>query len=223
MEKMTEALCVTDRSRLRRMHDLGSFDVTTIYAILDAQPLCNVAYVRDGKPYLTPTLQWREGDRVYWHGSSASRALRTGKDQEVCLNVTILDGFVLARSGFNHSVNTRSVTLFGIAKPVPEEEKAARLTAMIEGLWPGRSAVLRPMLPQEIKATTILSLPIIEGSAKIRSGPPDDEPDDYDLPIWAGVVPTSLTLGPPVADPRTLDGVAMPDHAKRIARFESGQ
>ena len=129
---MTETLPLTDRSRLRRMHDLGRFDVATIHAILDAQPLCTVAYVRDGKPYLTPTLLWREGDRVYWHGSSASHALRAGKGQDVCMNVTILDGFVLARSGFNHSVNTRSVTLFGIAEVVPEEEKAAHLTAMIE-------------------------------------------------------------------------------------------
>lgn len=216
---MTEALPPTDRSRLRRMHDLGCFDVATIHAILDAQPLCTVAYVRDGKPYLTPTLQWREGNRVYWHGSSASRALRAGKGHDVCMNVTILDGFVLARSGFNHSVNTRSVTLFGIADVVPEDEKAARLTAMIEGLWPGRSALLRPMLPQEVKATTILSLPITEGSAKIRSGPPADEPDDYELSIWAGVLPASLTLGSPMPDPRNIDGVNMPGHATGIARL----
>lgn len=216
---MTDSLPQTDRTRLRRMYDLGSFDVATIHAILDAQPLCTVAYVRDGKPYLTPTLQWREGDRVYWHGSSASRALRAGRGQDVCLNVTILDGFVLARSGFNHSVNTRSVTLFGIAEVVPEDEKAARLSAMIEGLWPGRSALLRPMLPQEVKATTILSLQITEGSAKIRSGPPTDEPDDYDLPIWAGILPASLTLGAPVPDTRNLAGVAMPEHAKSIARL----
>ena len=219
---MTETLHATDRSRLRRMHDLGSFDVATINAILDAQPLCTVAYVRDGKPYLTPTLQWRDGNRVYWHGSSASHALRAGKGHDVCLNVTILDGFVLARSGFNHSVNTRSVTLFGSAELVPEDEKAAQLTAMIEGLWPGRSPLLRPMLPQEVKATTILSLPITEGSAKIRSGPPADEPEDYDLPIWAGVVPASLTLGPPLPDPQNKEGVAMPDHAKGIARFGTG-
>jgi nitroimidazol reductase NimA-like FMN-containing flavoprotein (pyridoxamine 5'-phosphate oxidase superfamily) len=216
---MTETLPPTDRSRLRRMHDLGSFDVATIHAILDAQPLCTVAYVRNGKPYLTPTLQWREGDRVYWHGSSASHALRAGKGQDVCMNVTILDGFVLARSGFNHSVNTRSVTLFGIAEVVPEDEKAAHLTAMIEGLWPGRSALLRPMLPQEVKATTILSLPITEGSAKMRSGPPVDEPDDYDLPIWAGVLPASVSLGATIPDPRIKDGVDTPDHVKGVARL----
>lgn len=219
---MAESLPATDRSRLRRMHDLGTFDLVTIHAILDAQPLCTVAYVRDGKPYLTPTLQWREGDRVYWHGSSASHALRAGKVHEVSMNVTILDGFVLARSGFNHSVNTRSVTLFGIGEVVPEDEKAGCLTAMIEGLWPGRSALLRPMLPQEVKATTILSLPITEASGKIRSGPPADEPEDYDLPIWAGVIPASITLGTPVPDPRNMDGVDVPDHATGIARLGGG-
>jgi uncharacterized protein len=107
---MTENLPPTDRSRLRRMHDLGSFDVATIHAILDAQPLCTVAYIRGGKPYLTPTLQWREGDRVYWHGSSASHALRAGKGQDVCMNVTILDGFVLARSGRNRARGRKGCT-----------------------------------------------------------------------------------------------------------------
>lgn len=215
---MTDTLPVTERTRLRRMHDLGSHDRATIHAILDAQPLCTVAYLRDGKPYLTPTLQWREGERVYWHGSSASHALKAGKGAEVCLNVTILDGYVLARSGFNHSVNTRSVTLFGVAEPVPEAEKAARLTAMIEGLWPGRTDLLRPMLPQEVKATTILSLPIHEASAKLRQGPPEDEPEDYALPIWAGVLPVTEVFGQPIPDPRNPDGVAMPAHAAGIAR-----
>lgn len=213
-----ETLAKTDRSRLRRMHDLGSFEVATIHAVLDAQPLCTVGYVRDGKPYVTPTLQWREGDRIFWHGSSASHALKAGAHHEVCLNVTILDGFVLARSGFNHSVNTRSVTLFGVAEVVPEQEKAVRLSAMIEGLWPGRTKLLRPMLPQELKATTILSLPIAEGSAKIRSGPPVDEPDDYDLPIWAGIVPTATKLEQPEPAPRNQPGVEMPEHVTMIAR-----
>lgn len=219
MPKMTESLPSTDRSRLRRMHELGSFHIATIHAILDKQPLCTVAYIRDGKPYLTPTLQWREGDRVYWHGSSASHALRTGRGRDVCMNVTILDSLVPARSGFNHSVNTRSVTLFGIPEVVPEDEKVAHLTAMIEGLWPGRSALLRPMLPQEVTATTIFSLPITEGSAKIRSCPPADEPDDYELPIWAGVLPVSVTLGAPILDPRVKDCVDTPDHVKVVARL----
>jgi len=209
---MTETLTQTDRSRLRRYHDLGSQERATIHAILDAEPNCSVAYVMDGAPYLTPTLQWRVGDRVYWHGSSASRALRAGKAHQVCLNVTILDGWVMARSGFNHSVNARSVTLFGTAEQVPEDQKQTLLTAFIEGLWPGRTEVLRPMLPQELKATTILSMPITEGSAKVRQGPPEDEPEDYALPIWAGVIPVARGVADPVADPRNLEGLDPPAH-----------
>lgn len=205
-------LKVTDRSRLRRMHHLGAFDRSTIHAILDAQPICSVGYVIDGKPYVTPTLQWREGDRVYWHGSSASRALRDGVAHEVCLNVTILDGFVMGRSGFNHSINTRSVTLFGTADLVPEAEKARHLTGLIDGLWPGRAAMLRPMLPQEVKATTLLSLAITEGSAKVRFGQPEDELEDYALPIWAGVIPVTQTICMPEPDPRNLEGVDVPEH-----------
>lgn len=215
---MTDTLPATDRSRLRRMHHLGHFDRATIHTVLDAQPMCSVAYVIDGKPYLTPTLQWREGDRVYWHGSSASHALRKGRGHEVCLNVTLLDGWVLARSGFNHSVNMRSVTLFGTAEVVPNDQKEARLTAMIDGLWPGRSALLRPILPQEVKATTILSLAITEGSAKLRTGPPEDEPEDYALPIWAGVIPVTSHYGDPVPDPRNLDGVILPEQLVPVRR-----
>ena len=217
---MTETLDPTDRSRLRRMHHLGRFDRATIDAILDAQPVCSVANVMDGKPYLTPTLQWREGDRVYWHGSSASHALRKGKGCVVCLNVTIVDGYVLARSEFNHSVNLRSVTLFGLAEVVPDDQKEARMTAMIDGLWPGRSKLLRPILPQELKATLILSLLIHEASAKIRSGPPEDEPDDYVLPIWAGVVPMITKFGRAVPDPRNLARVAAP---QQVIPARSGQ
>lgn len=209
---MTDTLPITDRTRLRRMHQFGSFDRETVNAILDAQPICSVGYVIDGKPYVAPTLQWREGDRVYWHGSSASRALRQGKGHEVCINVTIVDGYVLGRSGFNHSINSRSLTLFGTAELVPEDEKTRHLTGLIEGLWPGRAATLRPMLSQEVKATVLLSLPIHEASAKIRSGPPEDEPDDYALPIWAGVIPVTHGVSAPVADPRNLDGVQVPDH-----------
>ena len=138
------------------------------------------------------------------------------------MNVTILDGFILARAGFNHPVNTRSVSLFGIIEVVPEDDKAAHLTAMVEGLWPGPSALLQPMLPQEVKATTILSLPITEGSTKIRSGPPTDEPDDSDLPIWAGILPVSVSLGAPEPDTRYLAGEAMPEHAERVARLSGG-
>lgn len=209
---MSDDLPETDRTRLRRFHELGNHERATIHAILDAEPNCTVAYVIDGAPYLTPTLQWRVEERVYWHGSSASRAIRAGKGQQVCLNVTIVDGLVMARSGFNHSVNARSVTLFGTPEVVPEDRKESLLTAFIEGLWPGRTSVLRPMLPQELKATTLLSMPITEGSAKTRQGPPQDEPEDYALPIWAGVIPTARSTGTPVADPRNLPGVLPPAH-----------
>ncbi len=214
---MTESLAVTNRSRLRRSHQRGHFDRETINAILDAQPLCSVGYVMDGKPYVTPTLQWREGDHVYWHGSSASRGLRAGRDAEVCISVSILDGFVLARSGFHHSVNSRSVILFGTAFRVEEPaEKLAKLTRFVDGLFPGRYAGLRPDTAQDIKATTVLGLKIEEGSAKIRTGPPGDEEEDYALPIWAGVIPVRTEIGPAIPDPRNLDGVAVPDHVRNF-------
>lgn len=213
---MSGVLPQTDRSRLRRFHELGSHERATINAILDAEPNCTVAYVMNGAPYLTPTLQWRVGEQVYWHGSSASRAIRASKGQSVCLNVTIVDGLVMARSGFNHSVNARSVTLFGMAEVVLEDQKEALMTAFIEGLWPGRTQMLRPILPQELKATTLLTMPILEGSAKVRTGPPQDEPEDYALPIWAGVIPTARSTGIPMADPRNLPGVTPPAH---VAEF----
>jgi nitroimidazol reductase NimA-like FMN-containing flavoprotein (pyridoxamine 5'-phosphate oxidase superfamily) len=216
---MADILSPTERTRLRRLHPRGRFDRETIYAILDAQPLCAVGYVIDGRPYVTPTLQWREGHHVYWHGSSASRALRAQKAAEVCLTVAILDGFVLARSGFHHSVNYRSVMLFGRAFAVEDpEEKRERLRHFIDRLFPGRSAILRPDHPQELKATTVLGMEISEGSAKIRTGPPKDEEEDYALPIWAGVLPVRMQVGLPEADPRNPEGVEVPDHV-RAFRF----
>ena len=209
-----DTLAKTDRTRLRRAHERGAFDRPTIDAILDAQPMCNVGYVIDGKPYVTPTLQWREGDHIYWHGSSASRAIRASKGAEVCVTVTILDGFVMARSGFHHSVNSRSVMLFGRAELVPDEDKPAKLAGMLETLFPGSTDTLRPDHAQDIKGTTILSLPISEASAKVRTGPPVDDDADYALPIWAGVIPVETRTLPPISDPRNLPGVEMPAHVR---------
>ncbi len=215
---MSDSLTVTDRTRLRRAHERGHFDRPTIHAILDAQPMCSVGYVIDGRPFVTPTLQWREGDTVYWHGSSASRALRSQRAAEVCLNVSILDGFVLARSGFHHSVNFRSVTLFGTAFRVEDpEEKLEKLARFVNGLFPGRYETLRPDHAQDLKATMLLGLKIAEGSAKIRTGSPVDEEEDYALPIWAGVVPVRMELGAPIPDPRNLDGVDVPDHVRNFS------
>ncbi|MBO9436384.1 pyridoxamine 5'-phosphate oxidase family protein [Ruegeria sp. R13_0] len=212
---MNETLNITERTRLRRLHERGHFDRSTINRILDAQPMCSVAYVIEGKPFVTPTLQWREGNHVYWHGSSASRALRSSRDAEVCLSVAILDGFVLARSGMHHSVNSRSVTLFGTALKVEDpEEKIQKLSAFVNGLFPGRYESLRPDHAQDLKATTVLGMEISEGSAKIRTGGPVDEEEDYQLPIWAGVIPVSTMIGEPIPDPRNIDCVSVPNHVR---------
>ncbi|MEO9649811.1 MAG: pyridoxamine 5'-phosphate oxidase family protein [Roseobacter sp.] len=212
---MTDPLTITEKSRLRRLHQRGHFDRSSINAILDAQPMCSVGYVIDGEPYVTPTFQWREGDRVYWHGSSASRALRQSKDAQVCLTVAILDGFVLARSGMHHSVNARSVMLFGKAVKVENPaEKLAKLRNFVNGLFPERYDTLRPDYEQDLKATMVLGMDISEGSAKIRTGDPSDDEEDYALPIWAGVIPVTTHIGAPIPDARLIDGVEVPDHVR---------
>ena len=209
----------TDRSRLRRTHERGAYDSAALYAVLDANPICTIGYVIDGKPFATPTIQWREGNHVYWHGSSASRMLKKTLGQEVCLTVTCLDGWVMARSAMHHSVNFRSAMLFGMAFRVEgDAAKTARLHAMVEGLFPGRWDMLRPITGQELKATTVFGMEIDEGAAKVRSGPPKDDEEDYDLPIWAGVIPTRMETLAPVPDPRNLDGVEMPEHVAKFGK-----
>jgi nitroimidazol reductase NimA-like FMN-containing flavoprotein (pyridoxamine 5'-phosphate oxidase superfamily) len=206
----------TERSRVRRMHERGHHDRATVHGILDAGVLCHVGYTIDGQPYVTPTAYWREGDTVYWHGSSASRMLRTaGAGVPVCLTVTHLDGFVLARSGFHHSMNYRSVMLFGRAEQVEDRAaKQAALRAFLDRMWPGRADALRPDNAQELKATMVLRMPIEEASAKIRTGPPKDDDEDYALPVWAGVIPVRQLLGEPVADPKLRSDVGLPTHVR---------
>lgn len=205
----------TDRARLRRMFKRAAYDEVTIHGILDAQPLCSVGYVFDGKPVVTPTLQWREGGHIYWHGSSASRMLEACENTEVCVNVTIFDGMVMARSAFNHSCNYRSVMAFGTAFKVTDvAEKEERLRIFVETLWPGRWDVLRPMSQKELKATTVLGLELNEVSAKVRTGMPGDDEEDYALPIWGGVVPIAMQVSEPVSDPRVLADVTVPEHVK---------
>jgi len=212
-----DTLDMTERSKLRRTHERGHFNRTTINTILDATPLCHVGYVIDDAPMVTPTLQWREGDRVYWHGSSASRMLRQSVGTQVCLSVTLMDGLVMARSAFHHSANFRSVMLFGTAEKVEDtDEKELRLKNFVEGLYPGRWDLLRPMNAQEVKATTVLSMPIAEGSAKIRDGGPVDDDEDYALPIWAGVIPMATTMGAPIPDPKNLPDLDIPDHMTSV-------
>jgi hypothetical protein len=202
-------------TRVKRMLKRGRYDRATIDAILDAGVLCHVGYALGNQPVVTPTMYWREGDRVYWHGSSASRMLKTIKGGvKACLTVALLDGFVLARSGFHHSINYRSAMIFGKATPVPAADKLASLEAFTERLFPGRWRELRPPTAQELKATLILSMPIATASAKIRTGPPLDDEPDYALPVWAGVLPATMAVGAPIADPRLAPGTAVPAYLK---------
>lgn len=217
MANSKQSAAPSPRVRVKRLHERGHYDAETIHGILDAMPICSVGYVFNGQPYVTPTLQWREGDHMYWHGSSASRMLETVDEADVCVTVTIINGFVMARSAFHHSANYRSVMALGRAHKVKDrDEKEARLKVFVDSLFPGRWDMLRPMNAQELKATTVLSLPLSEASAKIRTGPPKDDEEDYALPIWAGVVPVSMQIGAPINDPLNLAGVLPPEHARAL-------
>jgi uncharacterized protein len=203
------------RTRARRLQEKAAYDRATIDAILDAMPVAHIGHLIDGFPVVTPTLQWREGDRVYWHGSSASRMQKRATGAQVCLTVTLTDGMVLARSGLEHSVNYRSVMVFGQAEPVEgAAAKEAHLKAMMDQLFPGRWQSLRPITQQELKATRILSLPLTEASAKISAGPPTDPPQDVTWPVWAGVIPIRLEVGTPEPAPDLAPGLPVPDHAR---------
>lgn len=220
----TVAAPATERVRVRRAHQRGAYDRPAIDAVLDAGMLCHVAYVLDGAPVVTPTLYWRQDDHVYWHGSSASRMLRTTAGAQVCLAVTHVDGLVVARSAFHHSANYRSVMLFGVAEWVQgPAAKAHSLQRMVDQILPDRWDGLRPMTDQEIKATTVLRLPINEASVKVRTGPPIDDEEDYGLPIWAGVIPVRTVFDPPIADPRLADAAgAVPSPAVVADRLRTG-
>ncbi|MCF3641513.1 pyridoxamine 5'-phosphate oxidase family protein [Rhizobium sp. TRM95111] len=203
---------VTERNRVKRLHERARYDRAAVHAILDAAMLCHVAYAIDGQPYCTPTLFWRAGDRLYWHGSSASRMLRHLKaGTPACLTVSHLDGLVLARSGFNHSANYRAAMCFGTARIVDDvQEKAEALSAVIDRFYPGRDALLRPITAQEAKATTVIGMAIEEASAKVRAKGVGDDAADFALPIWAGVIPVKTVLGDVEPCPRVPAGVEPP-------------
>lgn len=212
----------TPRTRVRRLPKRGVYDCETIDAILDEGLVCHVGFVHDGHPVVIPTLYAHVEDVVYFHGSAASRMLRTLADGvEACLTVTLIDGLVLARSAFHHSANYRSAVVFGRAQLIENSsEKLAALEAFAERAVPGRWAEVRPPTAKELKSTTVLSLPLDEASAKIRSGPPVDDDEDYALDVWAGVIPLRLVAGEPVPDPRLPAGVRVPEYA-RAYRFGS--
>lgn len=209
----------TSRTRLKRRRERAAYDEATVYAFLDAGFIAHVGYVIDGQPYVTPTAYWREGRRLYWHGSSASRMLRAqSSGLKVCLTVTHLDGLVMARSGFHHSINYRSVMAFGTARVVANAaERARQLDRFIERLYPGRVALMRAATRQELKATTMVSMEIEEASAKSRSGPPKDDAADYASDVWAGVVPIALASLAPIADRLLKPGVKAPASLSMIA------
>lgn len=200
----------SERTRLRRLPQRGSYERATIDPILDEALFCHVGFVADGQPFVIPTIHARVGDHLYVHGSAASRMLRgMEKGMPVCVTVTLIDGLVMARSAFHHSMNYRSVVVLGTGGAVADPaEKLVALRAIVEHVAPGRWDEVREPNEKELKATMVVSVPLDEASAKVRTGPPLDDDEDYALPCWAGVIPLRLTTLPPVDDPRLASGIA---------------
>ncbi|WP_370152893.1 pyridoxamine 5'-phosphate oxidase family protein [Ferrovibrio sp.] len=207
------------RSRVRRVADRGHYDAATLHAILDAAHVCHVGFVQDGQPVVIPTACWREGDHLYIHGSTKSRmAMALAEGIPACVTVTLLDGLVLARSAFHHSMNYRSVVAFGRFEKLDDAAKLAALEAFTEHLAPGRWAEIRGPNRQEFKATMVLRLPLTEASAKIRRGPPKDDAEDMALPVWAGVLPFAAGFGRPEPDPLLAPDTPLPSYLKTASR-----
>jgi len=215
-----EALTQTARTTLKRLPQRGAFDRESINQILDEGFICHVGFAVDGQPYVIPTGYARAGDRLFIHGSQASRMLRTlGQGIDVCLTVTLIDGLVLARSAFHHSMNYRSVVVFGRATVVDErEEKLSALRALSDHMIPGRWDDVRKPSERELQLTTVLSLPLDEASAKVRTGPPLDDEEDYELPVWAGVIPLRMVANAPHPDPRLPVEIDPPPYALDYSR-----
>jgi uncharacterized protein len=208
------------RTSVRRHPERGVYDRESIDAILDEALFCHVGFVHDGQPFVIPTIHARAGDELYLHGSPASHMLREiGDGIDVCVTVTLLDGLVLARAVYNHSLNYRSVVLLGRARPLEERaEKLAALEAIVEHMVPGRAADARGPNEKELAGTKVLALPIREGSAKVRAGAPTDFAADAGLPVWAGVIPLALVPGEAEPAPELPDGVATPGYVAAYAR-----
>jgi len=216
---MTE-FAPTERTQVRRLPKRAVYDREAIYRILDEGLVCHVGFVVDGQPVLIPTGYGRDGDTLYVHGSAASRMLRDlAKGVEVSIAVTLLDGLVLARSAFHHSMNYRSVVIFGTAAVVEDQTtKREALRAFTEHIAPGRWREVRPPTESELKATTVLAIPLKEMSAKVRTGPPLDDEEDYSLPVWAGVLPLELRSEQPMADSRLSASIEVPDYVRHYDR-----
>lgn len=216
----SNSLKLTARTVLERHPERGRYDRDTVYQIIDEALICHVAFIVNGRPVVIPTLHARMGDTLYIHGSAAGRMLGTlAAGADVSIAMTIVDGLVLARAAATHSVNYRSVVLFGRAREVTNrDEKLAALSATVDQVVPGRSADARPANDEELAMTGVVALPIDEASAKVRAAGPADEPDDYRLKIWAGVIPVALAAGAPIPDERVDAAVPVPGYASSYRR-----
>ncbi len=219
---MSSAYSPVPRTTPTRKPDRVTYDRATAHAVLDEALICHVGFVVDGRPVVLPQLHARVDDVLYLHGSTGARGMRAaaGRGLDVCVTVTLVDGLVLSRSAFNHSVNYRSVVAHGTATVVDDPvEKAAALDALVDAVVAGRSAATRPPTRKELAATTVLRLPLEEVSVKVRSGPPDDDAEDLGLPYWAGVLPLTTVAGKPLSAPDLRADVEVPEHVRSWARL----
>jgi hypothetical protein len=212
----------TDRTTLKRLPQRASYDREVVYRILDEGFICHVGFAVEGQPFVIPTAYGRVGDKLYIHGSAASRTLRgLGGGIPVCVTVTLVDGLVLARSAFHHSINYRSVVILGAATMVEAaEEKMTALRAITEHVIPGRWDDVREPNDQELKGTSVLALPLLEVSAKVRTGPPKDDEEDMTIAVWAGELPLRITAGSPVDDPHLSSWIRPPAYVTQYSRPE---
>lgn len=210
----------TPRTTLSRLPARGHYDRALIHAIVDEALICHVGFVSDGQPFVIPTIHARIGDEIFVHGAAASRMLKTlAASLPVCVTITLVDGLVLARSAFHHSMNYRSVVILGSARDLTDDgEKRRALEAIVEHVVPGRLPSVRPPSDNEVRGTRVLALAISEASAKVRTGPPLDDEADYGVPCWAGEIPLHLVGGQPVPDPKLREGIVMPEGFARYTR-----
>jgi nitroimidazol reductase NimA-like FMN-containing flavoprotein (pyridoxamine 5'-phosphate oxidase superfamily) len=221
----TTPLSSTARTSLGRSRERGRTDRAELYQVLDEGMICHLGVMVNGSPRVIPTAYGRDGDTLYVHGSTGASSLTAGPSQEICVTVTHLDGLVLARSLFHHSVNYRSALIFGVPRPVTDpEERLTALRAVVEQVAPGQWDATRHPTRKELAATAVLALSLQEASVKVRQGPPIDDEEDHELDVWAGVQPVRLVFDEPIDDPRLRPGIPVPDHiAKRTTRQPAPQ
>ncbi len=215
----------SERNIVRRRAERGRYDRDTVHAILDAASLCHLGFVVEGQPFVIPTLYGRAGDTIYVHGSSVSRMLTSlSEGIRACVTVTLNDGIVLARSAFHHSMNYRSVTAFGTGLVIEgDDDKLTALKLISENVLRGRWDDVREPTKKELNVTTVIAIEIEEAAAKIREGDPKDDARDYDLPVWAGVLPIETSYGSPVADTKLGEGIEIPEYIRHLYSDESGK